>query len=96
MRRFLYSIDRWGPGAVSVLTLFFLAVFGWWYSSKVARIEGEVSARNQVEISMRMEIQTLQAYVVSLKETMIRSGIKDVPPMPDKQSIQQTTNKKEK
>lgn len=81
MHRVLQSIDRWGPALVSVMTLFFLAVFGWSMSVKVSKIEGQLADKEQTELALRTEIQTLQAYVVSLKEAMIRAEI-ETPPTP--------------
>lgn len=75
MRRLLSTVDRWGPAVLSVLSLFALCGMGWIYSTQIARLEGMVEARLQMEASLRMEIQTWQAYVSSLEKVMIESGL---------------------
>lgn len=79
MKKLLYTIDKWGPPLASVISLSIIIVFGWWYSNRIARLEGQVASREQNETNLRIEIQTLQAYVINLKETMIKAGIKEVP-----------------
>lgn len=56
MRRILLSIDRWGPALISVVTFLFLSAFGWTYSAKVAKVEGQVTAlQNQINNQAKME-----------------------------------------
>lgn len=79
MKKLLYTIDKWGPAVASVISLSIIIVFGWWYSVRIARLEGQIISTEQNETNLRIEIQTLQAYVINLKETMIKEGIKGVP-----------------
>lgn len=88
MSRLLKSIDRWGPGALSILTIAMMIALAWIYSSnlnyQLGRIEGlenELDRRNQREISLRQEIQTWQAYTIVLQKRLIESGIR-VPDSP--------------
>lgn len=83
MRPFLYSIDRWGPALVSVLTLFFLSAFGWSYSVKVARLEGRLEAlQNQVnqqeetKTVLRNEITSLSKWMIAVHERGSAAGWK--------------------
>lgn len=58
---------------LSILALIFYA---WTNDQRIARLEGMVQARLQMEISLRTEIQTYQAYTVRLQALMIEEGIK--------------------
>lgn len=76
------TIDRWGPGMLSVLTILMLAALGWQYSGRLARTEGEMGIirddanTQQIEmIALRNEIETLQAYIVVLRVEMVRGGL---------------------
>lgn len=89
MKRIWATIDRWGPGVITVLTLFFVIYFGWTYSERLSRSEGKVEAlqhqldaRNAIEVGFRTEVQTWQAYVINLRSKMFEYGIHDVPPPP--------------
>lgn len=90
MRRFISTIDRWGPALVSVLALFVVCGISWAYAERIARVEGKLDAqqqelnrRVQLEIALRTEIQTWQAYVVVLQRTMVENGITNVPKPPN-------------
>lgn len=69
-------IDKWGPGAIALITLLGVVAYGWINGERVSRLEGAVESRAQMEIALRMEIQTLQAHVVKLREEIQKAGIK--------------------
>lgn len=95
MRRFLSTIDRWGPALISVLALFVVCGIGWTYAGRIASVEGqtyslqqELNRRVQLEIALRAEVQTWQAYVVVLQKRIIEQGLSvpDSPkPIPSKE-----------
>lgn len=76
------TADRWGPSVTSIVTL--LACL--WYMRQLegqnAALQAQMTDRSNMEIALRAEIQTWQAYVVGLKEVMIKAGIREVPPSP--------------
>jgi hypothetical protein len=76
------SVDKWGPGAVAIVTFIALIYYAWMSDQRIARLEGMVEARLKMEASLRMEIQTTQAYVNSLRVTMTAHGIV-APEMPE-------------
>lgn len=82
------TIDRWGPGAIALLTLIAVVALGWQYSERIARTEGryeaiqdQLKSRIELEGSLRQEIQVFQAHCVKLQQLMIQHGI-DTPDMP--------------
>jgi len=83
MRQPWGSVEKWGPCVVAVIALFAVIGIGWTTSSRMSKIEGHTyahsTAHDGMEIALRAEIQTWQAYVVSLQAIMIKNGIKDVP-----------------
>lgn len=88
MKKLWDTIDRWGPGAISLLTLAAMIALAWIYSSRLSyqqgRIEGLENAlgrQNQQETSLHQEIQTWQAYIIVLQKRLIESGI-EVPDSP--------------
>lgn len=62
IRRLLDTVDKWAPLTVSVLALFLVVIMGWWYSERIARLEGKVSV---------LEHQQLQVEVSAIKNWMI-------------------------
>lgn len=42
MRKVIQAVDKWGPAAVALLALFIVAGMGWWYSERIAKLEGQV------------------------------------------------------
>lgn len=88
MRRILFTIDRWGPAVVSVFTFIFLSAFGWTYSAKVAKLEGQVIAlQNQVntqvkaEDAIRLEMAGVTKWMIAVYERGSANGW-DLPEMP--------------
>lgn len=90
------TIDRWGPGAISIVTLLFVV----WFEMSHGEIEAAAEARwleranglqKQIEAYSSMEtrqngeladrISILTAHVVTLRVELARAGVK-VPPMP--------------
>lgn len=64
-RRLIASVDRWGPGALSIVTLVGVAVILWVnetaYSNRLGQAEGELRAvRSQLQARARIEAQYLQ------------------------------------
>lgn len=62
----------------SVMVLLFMIGYNQELSSRdqrIAKLEGMVQARLQMESSLRIEIQTWQAYVVDLQKTLLESGL---------------------
>lgn len=81
--KFLWrSVDRWGPGAVALVTLLAVLWYGRQLEGRQAGLQAQVFECGERDSEMRMEIQTLEAYIVSLRERMILAGIKDIPPPP--------------
>lgn len=83
------TIDRWGPGAVSLLTFVVVIALGWQYGERISRNEGRYEAvqqqlRSRIELegSLRQEIQVFQAHCVKLQQLMIQHGI-NTPDMPE-------------
>lgn len=76
------TADRWGPGVVALVALLGTIWYGRSLEGRAIGLQAQISERTQVEIALRTEVQTWQAYVVSLKEAMIRAGIRDLPPPP--------------
>lgn len=70
------SVDRWGPGFVALTSFLALIFYAWMNDQRMAKLEGMVQARLQMESSLRMEIQTFQAYIVKLERTVTEHGIK--------------------
>lgn len=94
------SIDRWGPGVISLLSIFALIYYGWITDQRIARLEGMVQARLQMESDLRSDFQLWQSYCASLEKSMIEFGVK-VPKFPGKLKgstdiISSTTQKGEK
>lgn len=86
------SIDRWGPGVISLLSIFALIYYGWITDQRIARLEGMVQARLQMESDLRSDLQMSQAHCISLQKAMIEFGIK-VPEFPSPRSITQKGEK---
>lgn len=82
MKSYWNSIERWGPCIISLISLFAVIGIGWVDSSRISRLEGALDERNGMEIALRAEIQTWQAYVVNLQTLMIKHGIQDIPNSP--------------
>jgi len=75
VRRLLYSIDRWGPAALSILTLFLAASLLWVYSVRIARLEGQVEAlQHQADTygaradAFKAEAAALRAWALAVYE----------------------------
>jgi len=75
-------VDRWGPLAGALITLLATLWYGRWLEGRLDELQSRLAERTEIEVALRVETQTWQAYVVSLKEAMIRAGIGDVPPPP--------------
>lgn len=86
----LHSIHIWGPGAVALGALLALIFYAWMTDQRIARLEGMVEAEIQMHISLRMEIQTWQAYINRVEKYLIESGFEDVPkpPTPERKTVQ--------
>lgn len=78
----LSTVYKWGPGAVAIVTLVMVLLTNADLRERVAYLEGGVNSRANVEIAMRAEIQTWQAYVNVLRLRMAEAGVKDIPPPP--------------
>lgn len=77
------SVDRWGPLAGALLSFIVLIYYAWMNDQRIARLEGMVQARLQMESDLRVEIQTWQAYVFGLQKRMIEEGVENVPDLPE-------------
>lgn len=82
MKKVWETMDRWGPGAIAVITLIAVIWYGRFLEGRQVEIDRQLSDRSELELSLRMEIQTWQAHVVTLKQRMIEAGIKNVPDSP--------------
>lgn len=92
MKRAWSKVDRWGPGAISIVALLVTLWYGLQAEARSEEIRNLINSRNQMEIALRTEIQTWQAHVVSLKETMIKAGIQNVPPSPRPVIVRQSAD----
>ena len=81
MKRIWSSVDRWGPGVVALVALLIALWYGRFLEGAILGLCEQASARIQIEGMLRIEIQTWQAYTVSLQKLMIEHGIK-VPDVP--------------
>lgn len=91
MKKLLLTIDRWAPALISILTLFLVCVFGWWYSARQARVEGHVVAlQNQLNLQMqsenqiRSEFAAVSKWMIAVHERGSAAGWKlpDIPISP--------------
>lgn len=85
------TIDRWGPGLISVLGILALIAITWTRDKEIARLKGLVEGRLQMEQSLRNEIlafrgeiQLWQSHVIVLRTEMIKQGL-EVPDPPTKE-----------
>lgn len=68
---------------ICLVTFMALILYAWKNDQRVSYNEGMIDSRLRMELALRTEIQTLQAYVVSLQKTMIERGIRTpTPPKP--------------
>lgn len=52
------TIDRWGPGAVALLSVLIVIGMGWIYGERIARLEGQIKGlENQIETHAQAESQ---------------------------------------
>lgn len=86
MRRLLVTIDRWGPAAVSVIALFIVSVMLWWYSERIARLEGMVqSQRDQLNACQNVnrdqtaELSGVNKWLVSVWAKLESEDVKPPP-----------------
>jgi len=71
----LRTILVWGPWVVALLALLGVGGVGWTSAVQIARLEGEVEARNTMEIALRSEIQVWQAYTIAVQRALIEQGV---------------------
>lgn len=79
MRRAIETVDRWGPAALSVVTLFLLAGSLWLYTEKVARLEGQVIAlQNQINTreDIQKQIADTHKWMIAVYERGFAAGVK--------------------
>lgn len=65
------TIDRWGPGAVSVLTLVVVIALGWQYGERISRVEGRQSVITEcvnTQAKINQKIENIQAKSVKDRE----------------------------
>lgn len=72
---------------MALVTLLAVVAYGWQSEGerglrdgRIVGLEAQISERIALEIALRSEVETWKAYVVSLKEVMIRSGLTPPPP----------------
>lgn len=82
MKQVWKTIDRWGPGAIALVTLVVVLYYGGHQDGRAAGLEAQLAQSNEMQGALRGEVQTWQAYVVSLKEAMIRAGMHNLPEPP--------------
>lgn len=87
MKRFLATVDRWGPALISVLALFVVCGIGWIYAERIAKLEGQVITLQD----LNEDVQMWQAYTMVLSKRMLEHGI--VIPDPPQPSQPKATNK---
>ena len=79
------TIDRWGPGIISLSSILALIFYAWMTDQRIARLEGMVQVEIELHQSLRSELQTWQAYVFVLQKRMIEHQIKV--PDPPKETV---------
>lgn len=89
MRRFLTTIDRWGPALVSVVALFVVCGIAWTYTERIARLEGMVTSQQnqlnaclQSSLAHQTELSGLNKWIVAVYAKLDASGW-DIPPLPN-------------
>ena len=82
MRGWIATIDRWGPGLISVLGILALIAITWTRDKETAHLRGMIEARLQMEqslrndiLSFRSEIQLWQSHVIVLRTEMVKHGL---------------------
>lgn len=83
------TVDRWGPAAVSIVTLLAVIAIGWMYSERTAHLEGEVSSlQHQVDVYGKIgiarddDIDTLRNWIIAVYERGSAHGW-DMPELPE-------------
>lgn len=71
MKRLWSSVLLWGPGVISLVTLLAVVWYGRFLEGRLVGLDDRVAE----QMMLRQEIQTWQAYVVSLQRRMIETGI---------------------
>lgn len=84
------KIDRWGPGVIALVTLLIVLWYCRFLEGRQSTLFIIYSERSQIESSLRSEIQTWQAYTVTLRDIMIKHGL-EVPPAPKPAPINLST-----
>lgn len=86
MRLWRY-VERWLPALVALAAVLGVVLVGWTQGERLATLEGaaratreELDRRTQLEVALRLEVQTLQAHVVVLNREMIKAGLTPPPP----------------
>lgn len=90
IKRLLSTVDKWGPLLVSVIALSILMVVGWWYSERIAKLEGQVLVLQDVNENVLM----WQAHSMVLSKRMLEHGI--AVPDPPQLKLKHNHPKKEK
>lgn len=102
----LEKVDRWGPITVALITLLVVIALAWQYDSRLASQRATIealqkqidnandylSSRATLDVALRAELQTWQAYVVKLQLSLVQHGI-EVPDPPG--SVSPSHKKKE-
>jgi len=84
LRRVWHTADRWGPGVLSIITLFTLIAVGWIYSERIARLEGKVSVLQHEldkQDDLSKDIVSLRNWAIAVYTGLESRGIK-IQPVP--------------
>lgn len=69
------SVDRWGPGFVSVITLVALIALSWIYSSRLSYQQGEIDTLKDEREKNWQAIETYRLEVQALRVEIARAGV---------------------
>lgn len=71
------TVDRWGPGALSILTLLIVALILWLYSVKLAAIETELRQAKEKNSELAQKLYVKELKDQQLRESLLKKGLID-------------------
>lgn len=74
MKKLWDTVDRWGPGAIAILTLAAMIALSWIYSSRLSYQQGQIDALENERTKNWQMIETYRLEVQALRVEMARAG----------------------
>lgn len=71
------TVDRWGPGAIAILTLLLVACIGWMYSARISAIEADVRHLQESRKDLIDSIELQKLMNQKLREDLLKKGVVD-------------------